>query len=138
MSCILKIHFAIFMTRSGKLSLRGRHPKGGKGERQREDQTREDRGTFSLCSRVHFDFPPFLRPATQAEVNYTPLVFYRSAAEFKGKCKTVKLFAKHMKVTLINRLWIEINYTLRCMFTETKSFTLNMPGDWQGKIPGNW
>ena len=95
------------MTRSGKLSLRGRHPKGGKGERQREDRTREDRGTFSLCSRVHFDFPPFLRPATQAEVNYTPLVFYRSAAEFKGKCKTVKLFAKHMKVTLINRLWIQ-------------------------------
>ena len=26
---------------------------------------------------------------------------YRSAAEFKGNCKTVKLFAKHMKVMLL-------------------------------------
>lgn len=26
---------------------------------------------------------------------------YRSAAEFKGNCKTVKLFAKHMKVMVL-------------------------------------
>ena len=30
---------------------------------------------------------------------YLPM--YRSAAEFKGNCKTVKLFAKHMKVMLL-------------------------------------
>ena len=30
----------------------------------------------------------------------SPLSFCRSAAEFKGKCKTVKLFAKHMKVMI--------------------------------------
>ena len=30
---------------------------------------------------------------------YLPM--YRSAAEFKGNCKAVKLFAKHMKVMLL-------------------------------------
>ena len=44
----------------------------GKGERRareaREDRTREDRGRDRVPSpsRAHFDFAPFLRPATQA------------------------------------------------------------------------
>ena len=47
-------------------SLRGRRPKGRKGARRtrevREDQTWE----VPSPSRAHFDFPLFLRPATQA------------------------------------------------------------------------
>ena len=41
--------------------------RGGKGKRRalaREDRTREDR--VPSPSRAHFDFPPFLRPATRA------------------------------------------------------------------------
>lgn len=43
--------------------------------------------------------------------NFRPLFFCRSAAEFKGKCKTVKLFAKHIKVMLINHPWNKKIYT---------------------------
>ena len=53
--------------------------RGGKGERRaceaREDRTREDRGRGPSPARAHFDFPLFLRPATQANVTCKPHMY---------------------------------------------------------------
>ena len=52
-------------------SVHGRHLKGGgegKDERTKCDKIGRGRITVTSPSCAHFDFPPFLRPATQAIV----------------------------------------------------------------------
>ena len=62
-------HCSVHLTTSELIAYVAGVRRGRKEERRareaREDRTREDRGRASP-SRAHFDFSPFLRPATQA------------------------------------------------------------------------